>query len=35
VDGLIQGYLLTRMFLAWQFQALVGNAAPGAEGRSD
>jgi uncharacterized membrane protein YphA (DoxX/SURF4 family) len=27
VDGLIQGYLLTRMFLAWQFALQVGDPA--------
>jgi hypothetical protein len=26
VAGLIQGYLLTRMFLAWQFEVQVANA---------
>jgi len=33
VDGLIQGYLLTRMFLAWQFLVQVGDTAPGEDGR--
>ncbi|HEY2135146.1 MAG TPA: hypothetical protein VGH49_04620 [Xanthobacteraceae bacterium] len=33
IDGLIQGYLLTRMFLAWQFALQMQNPAAGKQGR--
>jgi hypothetical protein len=33
VDGLLQGYLLTRMFLAWQFALQPANSGPAKDGK--